>query len=118
MTAIDTNKLNEKIARWLGWKQTKYYEDLYWENPFENRGLKLVFNLPDYVNDFNIQNRDIYPKLQNLPESQFGDTSFGIEWQSEIRYYYAYIKMLDEYNAFNKSPSVAFALAVEHILIH
>lgn len=114
---MNTKELNEKLLKFAG------IEYLTYEYKFGGAGMpysgwylngkRIRQTAPDLVHDANAQIKYLYSAIKNLPESRFGDTSFGIEWQSETNNYFAYIKIFNEYNAFDENPAIAFALACE-----
>lgn len=112
---MNTKELNEKLLKFAG-IEFQTHEHVY-DNikfPYSGwylNGKRIRQTAPDLVHDANAQIKYLYSAIKNLPESRFGDTSFGIGWQSETNNYFAYIKIFNEYNAFDENPAIAFAFA-------
>jgi len=113
----DLSTLNKKLALFIGFK-SENYDDAYGlpRTRYYYPDGKIVDTAIDLVNDANSQVKWIYPKIANLPESIYGDTNFGIEWDSESRKYYAFIVITGMYDCTNENPALAFALAVEKLI--
>ncbi len=112
---MDTNKLNEKLASFAGFKipinkfdnkpfpHSKYSADL-WENP----NGEIIRELPDLVNNLNNQEKWIYPKLKAL----------DCEVHKEFKKDWWNVKLSHEYfyHGYAEYEALAFALAVEKLI--